>query len=50
MKGSNLTIESQFQKKVSDRIEKCGVIAVLVIDKVENAVLAAGFGRVMDCQ
>lgn len=41
MKGNNLKIESQFPKKVLDRVEKCGVIAVLIIDKVEDAVPVA---------
>ena len=33
--------ESQFPEKILDRIEKCGVIAVLIIDKVEDAVPVA---------
>ena len=40
-KGSILNIPSQFPKQILDRIEQCGVIAVLVIDKVEHAVPVA---------
>ena len=45
-----MKIESKFPKKVLDRIEQCGVIAVLIIDNVEDAVpvakalLAGGIG------
>ena len=41
MKGSNLNIESKFPKKVLEIIEQCGVIAVLIIDNVQNAVPVA---------
>jgi 2-dehydro-3-deoxyphosphogluconate aldolase/(4S)-4-hydroxy-2-oxoglutarate aldolase len=41
MKGIKLEIKSQFPKNILDKIEKCGVIAVLIIDKVEDAVPTA---------
>jgi len=41
MKVSNLNIESKFPKKVLETIEQCGVIAVLVIDNVDDAVPVA---------
>ena len=50
MKGCSLEMESQFPKKVLDRIEQCGVIAVLIVDDVQDAVpvakalLAGGIG------
>ena len=36
-----MKIKSQFPKNVLDRIEQCGVIAVLIIDNVEDAVPVA---------
>jgi 2-dehydro-3-deoxyphosphogluconate aldolase/(4S)-4-hydroxy-2-oxoglutarate aldolase len=36
-----LKLESKFPKQVLDRIEKCGVIAVLIIDSLEDAVPVA---------
>jgi len=46
----SMEIKSQFPKKLLDRIERCGVIACLIIDKVQDAVpvakalLAGGIG------
>ena len=37
----SMNIKSQFPKKVLDRIEQCGVIAVLIIDNVQDAVPVA---------
>ena len=31
-------MESQFPSSVLERIERCGIIAVLVVDKLEHAV------------
>ena len=41
MKGSKLNIESKFPKKILENIEKCGVIAVLIIDNAQDAVPVA---------
>ena len=41
MKGSNLNMESQFPKDLLEKIEQSGVIAVLIIDNVEDAVPVA---------
>jgi 2-dehydro-3-deoxyphosphogluconate aldolase/(4S)-4-hydroxy-2-oxoglutarate aldolase len=41
VKGIEVEMESQFPKDVLERIERCGVIAVLIIDDVDHAVPVA---------